>query len=400
MKVKKYYLKIKYFTLFLINKAISIVFKKNRKYIIFGAWQGIRFADNSRYLYNHFYKYKEKYGLTKLIWISRSKQQVKKINNLGFEACYIYSIKSIYYHLKSYTHIISNYPVSERKRKSDILGGLSYGSLKIQLWHGIGIKKIPYKSGIINNRWIRKINNKITPWKNCYWIASSEQDYFWYQSIFKTSKILTVKPIRQYKLDIMFQDEIDKLKFIKSFTYIIGYFPTFRDDYSNYKHPLENEKTLEFIEKNNILWVEKKHLASNYKIIEKSKSKNVLLLDESFDINIILNSLNLIITDYSTIIYDAIYLQKKIILYIPDLEYYKKKDRGFLVDFPSFLSSSYTTKCTNLSVLIGDLKRNPELTEIEKKSYKKIFENKFGGNEVDISDLGNKIIDLIREGKK
>ena len=112
---------------------LFVFFPKNKRIIVFGERNGLRFADNSRYLLLFLKKnYKKKF---RLIWITRNKSLVKSLTKERIECFYYESIKGIYFQLVSYWHI---YNYSE----NDIHPILTRFSNNINLWHGALIKKI------------------------------------------------------------------------------------------------------------------------------------------------------------------------------------------------------------------------------------------------------------------
>lgn len=116
---------------------LSAVIPKSKKYVVVGGWYGKRYADNSRYMYEYLCSHKKELGISNVFWYTRSERIRDDLLNQGKEVLFGYSIKSIYWHLRSKVHIIDQNP-------RDILGFLSVGCIRINLWHGTPLKRFGY----------------------------------------------------------------------------------------------------------------------------------------------------------------------------------------------------------------------------------------------------------------
>ena len=63
----------------------SIFYHRDPSIVLFGAWFGERFADNSRNLYQYLFTNKEQYGLSHVVWVTRSADIMKEMLNMGYE---------------------------------------------------------------------------------------------------------------------------------------------------------------------------------------------------------------------------------------------------------------------------------------------------------------------------
>lgn len=110
------------------------------------------------------------------------------------------------------------------------------------------------------------------------------------------------------------------------------------------------------------MWIEKPHTADrDSSSVAKSSCPNVLTLESTFDINILMPYIDLLITDYSSAMLDALYFKKQIVYYVPDYEYYIKDDRGFLVDYDSV--------CINEKVMAVEDLLDSIMSCINKQNY-------------------------------
>ena len=68
------YYKIKRIKTVLLNVLVSFIgifVKRDPNTVIIGAWNGLKFADNSRYIYQYLFFNKTGLGLNNVIWATR-----------------------------------------------------------------------------------------------------------------------------------------------------------------------------------------------------------------------------------------------------------------------------------------------------------------------------------------
>lgn len=337
---------------------IGLILLKSKKYIIIGSWMGSRYADNSRFLFEYLSKNKKHLKIKKIIWATRSKIICDGLKKDGFDAVLIGTLASFYYHCKSKVHIICNTATSNKKFKSDIDCYLSSGAIKIQLWHGNGIKCVP-GADFENNKFLLSLKVISTPglWhpQKMLFLCKSDLDAGFFEKKFGISESNCIHAAypRTCGASYLNNEEKELISLIGSFKKIILFLPTFRDNYLHYVHPLSNVAIINYLEKNNYLWIEKPHAADkDGETSLRVSSNNVLLLKDSFDINVLLPLCDLLVTDYSSAMLDAMFYRKQIVYYTPDFDYYIQSDRGFLMDFDSV---TINPKIKDLSCLIDGL---------------------------------------------
>lgn len=99
-----------------------------------------------------------------------------------------------------------------------------------------------------------------------------------------------------------------------------------------------------------------------------------------------LSAADMLITDYSSIIFDYSILERPMVFYCPDLDYYKSK-RGFYVDFDEFIPGPVTKNLEDLIVSVNELKFSIDKAKKIKQEY---FDNNQG-------IATNQIISFIKE---
>lgn len=344
-------LKILYYNLYTI--IYTFFRKRDPNIIVIGSWMGKKFSDNSRYLYQYLFENIETLNIKKVIWITTNDELNKQLNNMGYES-YLYNSKeSKYWHLKAGIHVVCNYTYETEKLKADIDTKYSWGAKKVQLWHGIGMKSV----GNVANSNIKKQKNFLHMiysksflaklcfpggWNKCYYLCTSELDVDIHKKVFSCDdrQVFISDYPRNCQCIKYTNNELKVIDIIKKFKFVIIYLPTFRTNYDKYIHPLNNKKIIDYIKDNNILWIEKPHTASNFdyhNLVNKyDNSNNILLLDSDFDINVLYQYVNIVLSDYSSAVLDGIYKGISTIMYVPDLKEFKNGDIGLLYDVEEY----------------------------------------------------------------
>lgn len=354
---------------FLIISLLSNLLRKNSKRWTFGAWFGTSFSDNSKWLYLKVLKdYKE----IDAVWITKDKEEIKHINSLGgkallygsFIANYYVATSNVVFMTHNYIDLSPIYLISK--------------AYKVQLWHGVALKKIgrdAVKEGNLNI--LENIKNKIiNVWEDSdLYIAPSEEYGSKVKSAFNApdNKILKTGQPRN---DMFFYENNARHKFPSK--KIITYMPTFRDnksfvfDFSKLKH--EDEEALNSVlNKYNAVIIQKKHFvnASGSKF-NKSTEENVINLSK-VDTQELLLSTDLLITDYSSCYFDFLLLNRPIIHFVYDYKYYSEKDRGLYYNLKDVCGGKICYDFNSLLQYIEEYLNNPDLDSPERDKVRKRF---------------------------
>jgi CDP-glycerol glycerophosphotransferase (TagB/SpsB family) len=142
---------------------------------------------------------------------------------------------------------------------------------------------------------------------------------------------------RNSKLSKLFLEEQAVVDEIRKATVSILYAPTFREN-GDVPHPLSEACLREFLAEHGYLWIEKPHSAAKNTVNIESLDGNILYLDKNFDINVILPEISLLVSDYSSTVYDAYAFDKPVIFYAPDYQHYMTNERGFVCDYKELVS--------------------------------------------------------------
>lgn len=352
----------------------------NKKPIwVFGAWEGKRYSDNSKYFFEYINK---NHPEIRAVWITKNRNVLTHIKNKGFEAYMAYSLKGCYFAMKSQAVITCQPP------RLDINNFVVFNRAKlVQLWHGIPLKKIGFDDRIFlyTDSFVSNIKIFLTkllcpsPFKKYALItATSEENKQRFQSSFDAHDD-TIKITGFPRNDALFSFNKQFIK--KEKNQKIGiYLPTFRGGFSSEfdlfeKYNFNIEKLENFLKDRNILLYIKLHpmnLPSESLLKQIATSENIKFYKED-DIYDSLNIFNFLITDYSSIYFDYLLLDRPIIFTPFDINEYLKEDREFYYDYEEITPGPKAKNWDEVINYIDENITNPDKFRGARERVRKIF---------------------------
>ncbi|EJZ2267905.1 CDP-glycerol glycerophosphotransferase family protein [Escherichia albertii] len=321
---------------------ISYIIPVDRNVLIFGSWFGRKYSDNPKYLYQFLLDNKDK---RKIYWYTRNIDVYKNLKENKMPVIYGYSPKSVFLHLIAGSIYCSCSP------KQDLLGIFINKKTKIfNLWHGTPIKKIGYdciKSGIgVERMGVKEKKTILHEWgkKYCYdcyknvisrelyYIAPSQEVCNKFHSAFNVSKE-NIFVVGYPKLDRLIENANIKRErggHVKKILYV----PTYRGEYdsiydilSEFGFEIKNvEQWLCFY---NLELDIQLHPANELPImmVERINTSSYINIVKYEDVYEVLNEYSYVITDFSSIYFDAIAIGVKAILAPFGIKGYLLNDR-------------------------------------------------------------------------
>lgn len=421
MSIGEIFKPITYLFFNMITTTINVFIRRDRSIMLMGAWYGRRFGGNSRFLFQYLSNNKEKYGLKKVIWVTRSKEICEELNDLGYETYLMKSAKSLYYHFKAGIHVVSTNTVSSlatnKKAEGDILGQLSLGAVHIYLNHGItSIKgnrvrdfdKLKGRERLVIGLY-RKIhknyflrNYVLCPggWDRVIYLSpgressrrdlmrhlETEQMMFWETGFPELCECLCY-----------LRNEREIIEKVKQHSKTILYLPTYRtSDHTGYCHPLNNINLCNFLEANNYYWIDKLHPGAKENMNANYYDPQISLkLHSDFDINVLLREVDVIITDYSSICHTAAYFDRPLIYYWPDHKKYMEKDKSIIKEFENDIVGYVAYQPEELENAINKCFRDDYMLEWKDK-YAEVKERFFDGRIADYGEIAQSLFEYIQ----
>lgn len=225
-----------------------------------------------------------------------------------------------------------NYFIKKGFKKKD-------NQVYLQMWHGsLGIKKIEkHVPGLTESKmWLKlaKLNSEMTS----YWISNSSFETDVYKSAFWNVK--DIELLGHPRNDIFFRDNalltskvLDKYG-IDSDKKIVMYMPTFREDYRLDCYDIDVDRLIERLSRKfGGEWVFMIRLHSRIlmlrdKFMNNYASGSVVDVTSYDDVQELIAVADVMISDYSSCIYDYLLTKKPGFIYATDIEAYDN-ERGF-----------------------------------------------------------------------
>lgn len=361
-----FYLRTTYIKFFMLIFRVFKI-KKNRICVI--SYYGNGYGDNGKYIVEKLVNLDKN---LEIYWAVKNRKISKTLPHY-VKPVKFNSIKFLYYLTTSKVWINNTrFLYGTRKRKEQYY---------IQIWHGnLALKKIEFDAILPKNyvKIMHEDNKNID-----LMVSNSEFCTNMYKNSFRyTGETLKFGTPRND--NFINKNEINKsknkvretLNIENKSIKILLYAPTFRDNYEHNPYDIDFKKIKQKLEKKyNCEW---KILVRFHPLVingEKLLGKNEYINVTKYpDMQELINTSNLIITDYSSVMFDALIANKPVLLYANDIEKYNQ-ERGYYFKFsqlPFLLSKSNNELCKNIDAL--DEKSISKKYDTFKQSIK-LYEN-------------------------
>jgi CDP-glycerol glycerophosphotransferase len=346
-------------------------YKNNGKWV-FGEWFGNRCCDNCLFFANYI---TANYPQINCVWIAKEGTDLSCLDK-NIERLKMDSTEAINT-IKNAEVLFMNQGIGDVTENID---AIIKGPLTINFWHGVPWKKIG----------LDEIKTK-NPLKRLYYkiqIALLAPDYYTsmsneYSEIFKRAwcvKESSLIKAGSPRNSIFYSKEAvsnAKAKICKQLnlsinTRIITYMPTFRDgdvETFSFSTVRNNKGLIDILEKNNAIIVEKSHYAENKSSHEKNGRR--IIFGNDLVAQELLAATDVLITDYSSCFFDYLILNRPIIHYLYDYDFYVNENRGLYYKKEDVICGACPDTFDNLLVAINIAIDNPSKdADLRKKRIK------------------------------
>jgi len=334
---------------------------RNKKLWVFGYKKF--FGDNPRYLMEFI---NEHYPKIRTVWLARTARCRNEVRKLGFESETILSIRGMYYAFRAGCGIVA-------EGFGDINRAAINGMKVIHLYHGAPMKCIlldfPKNWQIIRGP-LGNLANKITKWilrqslRQVDLVTASSKiikDRFESSFGIDSNKVVITGFARD---DIILSPQIKydykQLWNIAANSKIILYAPTWREG----KWPKMKQNKFDpkywntMLKEHDAYLMLKVHPITEEGVLEKwdGKTENhvrIISNTEHPDVNYLLRQVDILISDYSGIVYDFALLERPIIFFAPDYEEYTKT-RPLYNSYEELTKGTYFKTWSELSLAVRD----------------------------------------------
>jgi CDP-glycerol glycerophosphotransferase (TagB/SpsB family) len=330
---------------------VSLVVPRSRRIWAFGSWYGQRFADNPKYFFLHCASRDEVHA----VWLSMSSAVVRRIRALGYPAYHRLSPSGLWYALRAGVYIFDC-------RVMDVSSVASSGALKVNLWHGVPLKMIERDIPQSNNALaqanhgsplLRAANKVLRPQlseKYDYILGTSRATCERLAGAFgvATSQVINggyprtdVLLSRDDHARFTMPEEervIERCRaYAREDTRVLLYMPTFRDWRNDADRviPIDWAALDRMLQEHGGALFCKLHPNDQARLPDLAGLSRVHLIPSSVDPYPILRHTDALISDYSSIFFDYLLLDRPLVFYPYDLDDYRRFSRALYDDYDS-----------------------------------------------------------------
>ncbi|MGL5153135.1 MAG: CDP-glycerol glycerophosphotransferase family protein [Clostridium sp.] len=313
-------------------------FKVKSNRVIFDSFLGKGYSCNPRYIYEYM-NTTTGYKKYKCIWVLRNpkKEEIPNAKVVKYG-----TIKHFYYLVTSEFWVFnSKIPKYFKKKKEQIY---------LQTWHGTPLKRLAkdidigedatfYRSKMSYEEMVKTYEQDEE--KYDFLVSPNEYSTEKFQSAFGVNKrkILETGYPRNDSLFTINEVEVNEIKDklnIPKKKKVILYAPTWRENkYSargyTYTPKVDFKKWKESLGEEFVVIYKPHYLIVN-KIEDNGLENFLYRFDSNIDIKDLYLISNILITDYSSVFFDYICLDKPVVFYMDDLKEYKEELRGFYIN--------------------------------------------------------------------
>lgn len=301
---------------------------RDRKLVVFGAPLD-RFADNSAYL---FLRLSGTPGL-RCVWITGSRDVAERLRAAGYEAELRVSRAGLKVSARAGWYVVTAYV-------SDINRWTHDGARLVNLWHGIPLKTI--ERDIVDSPMAFMYGSRRprSPLALAFADETRVPDALLSTSSFITERCFSsafgvapehcldfgypradhfFTPADEAFSDVLVQRS-ETWKHVRDASFVVGYFPTWRDDDSPFikRSGLSIERLAITIAEQGGVLLFKPHFNTALDLPEG----HAVVLHPDDDLNVYLPLCSALITDYSSVAFDFMLLDRPILYFVPDLQEY------------------------------------------------------------------------------
>ena len=305
-----------------VVKRLSRLWERDETLWVFGARGGEAFVDNAKYLYLHAQTRHE----VRPVWLTRDREVVAELDQQGFEAYHARSLRGVVVSLRAGIVFVTH-------GLGDVNLPCAGGATAVNLWHGIPLKRVG---------WDAERSKMPLPLRLAYEYLDREIDHLTVTSdavVDPLASGLRVEPDRMFvsgypRNDVLSEDvpgmgigtdttTIRRVRRLAARGRVIVYLPTFREFTEEAVDDAIDFAELDaFLAARDAYFLIKAHPKERLTVDESSLSR-VVTLPPHVDVYPLLRHTDVLLTDYSSILFDYLLTDGRLVFYPYDLERYR-----------------------------------------------------------------------------
>lgn len=327
---------------------VSFATPRLRK-VAFGSGQH-DFNGNAKYLFLHLHEHAKDIDAA---WIAPTRKVRDQIRQRGLKAYWRHEPAGLWFALTSKLWVFNNRP-------NDIHFFASGRARTLNLWHGVGLKGLGFNSTSPKSR--RDFNPRslyrrlVRPWlysrptwfgstaplmtnhfstafripkDRCLELGYTRSDHFFLDREALLEHLQKTEP----------EDVVAFARDLERYDKVILYMPTYRDSREDFlaSSGLDYERLDAEMRKQNALFILKLHPWTKAALPDTSRFENLRVAPKESDVYPYLPFAHLLVTDYSSVYFDFLLLDRPVVLFTFDEAKYKANERDLILDFDTYM---------------------------------------------------------------
>ncbi|MEG0256353.1 CDP-glycerol glycerophosphotransferase family protein [Vagococcus sp.] len=383
-----------------IESVIKKLFKwmgvfHNEKIIYFESFHGTQYSDNPRAIYEWMVDNCPEYTL---VWgVSKGYEKPFHCEKVSYVSRF--SLKWFLTMPRAKAWVINT--------RTPLWLAKSKKTTYIQTWHGTPLKKIGRDISEVNipgytkESYDQSFSEESTRWDylvspNPYATSIFKRAFDYSGSVLEVGYPRNDLLVKVKKSPALKKELVDKQQLPPNKRFIL-YAPTWREtekrEYGKYAFttPFPFEKLVRETEKDVVLLVRMHYLvAQNFDF--EAYGEKIINVSTGYDMSELLAVSDLLITDYSSCLFDFAITERPMLFFIPDQEEYEKEMRGFYFPMEDTTPGELVATTDNVLKAILKWQQDPESL---KTSHYELFKDKFTG--IEKNEAAKKVAEAICE---
>lgn len=346
---------------------ISWLIPRKKHIWVFGNRKG--FVDNPRYLFET----ASRRSNIKVVWLAHAPELARSIRQQGYSSEYKYSLRGIAISARAAVGVVCN-------GLNDLNRWTSGRMRVVQLWHGIPLKKIKLDYAPHAHARLSRTLDRVLM-RMSFWLQrrlSKRYDLVIASSPIDAQRLSTGLGVSKSKVRILgsprnavilgshFSNQrtnCDRPQYqcaMHEHTFLFA--PTWREagvEYDWWRDFNIAEWETALKDTNSILLI-KAHPFSRHDVNGNIGTHRIRWIDSAADVNSILPNINLLISDYSSIIYDFALLGRPIVFFAPDLDLYSST-RGMYEPYADTIQGQHCSSWDEVLHTIRNVLTDPAI---------------------------------------
>ena len=302
----------------------------------FGAGGGRRFGENTKYLFLHV---AAEHPDVRPVWLSKDPDVIETVRDAGYEAYRASSLRGLFYTLRAKFLFLS-------LGTNDVTWWVTGAPTVVQLWHGVPLKRIGLtREGKDWGRLDRfRFEYRDSAWDYLTVTAEAVRDVSARAYELSPDRVLPTGYPRNDALlrdvpdeELGSEDAVETVRRLSEEERVVAYMPTYRRGFAEGHGDSIADAGINFELLNALLRERDAHFVVKYhphatERVDPGRHERIHVLPDDADIYPLLSDVDVLVTDYSSVYFDYLLLDRPVVFFPYDLDAYRENP-GFYFDY-------------------------------------------------------------------